>query len=150
MSDQIKFRIREILFWGTMLLMVSILLYIFFLAAYPYKPLRLDSMVVNKDQVCRGGELCFVFKGEKFYPIPADVTVELSNGERYQVMKYTANNPVGTVFRQRCFIVPYHVKPGKYEVIWTGKYEPNAFQSVYIKKKSNWIEVANSMKRLEK
>jgi hypothetical protein len=134
-------KIRECLLWVLLLIMAGTMLTFFAMAWWPYKPLRIDAVSVDKTQVCRGDEMCFQFTGEKFYEMPVNVLIELVDGERYQVMKYTSNMPKGTIFRKRCFIVPHFVKPGKYQIVWSGAYEMNAFNTVHMKARSEWIQV---------
>lgn len=136
--------LKEVIFWGIIGITTAIGLYLIILAAYSYKPLVVESVVPDEQVVCRGEELCFIFRGEKFYDVPAYVTVELVNGERYVVMNYASNTPKGSIFRKRCFFVPYHVKPAKYQIVWTGSYQMNAFNIVHVRANSDWVEVTTS------
>jgi hypothetical protein len=134
---------KEIVFWVILSATAFAGIYFFALASWPYVPARVESIIPEKQSVCRGGELCFVWKGEKFYDMPVNILVELVDGERYAVMSYSSNTPKGSVFRKRCFLVPYHVKPGTYRIQWTGTYPMNAFNTVHLKAISNDIEITN-------
>ena len=111
------------------------------LAYYPYKPLEVKSFVASKDTVTKGCELCYTLTGEKFYNMPVDVTIELIDGESVAIMNYTANMPKGEIARKRCFIVPYHVKAGKYRINWTGVYTMNALNHIRVRAQSQEITV---------
>ena len=98
--------------------------------ALPANPMRIDSFKIDRAEVKQGEKICFLFQGEKFLALPVKVTVEMVNGEGIEVMSYTSNNPVGTLFKKRCFIVPYSAEPGKYFLRWTGTWPVNPIQSV--------------------
>jgi hypothetical protein len=112
-----------------------------FLALWPSDPIRVDSISLNKTTVEQGKEICFKFEGEKYHPIPVAATIELVNGESVALMNYTSNNPVGGPFKWRCFSIPYHVPPGKWQLRWTGRYQMNPLRHVIKTKDSGWFEV---------
>jgi hypothetical protein len=117
------------------------LLYLMFLAFYPYEPVRIDKFLIDKPKVSVGEKLCFQFAGEKFHAVPVEVSIELMDGENYFIMSYDSNNPVGCVFKKRCFIIPYHVEPGKYRLRWTGIYVMNMFNHIRKTVQSDMFEV---------
>lgn len=108
---------------------------------YPYDPIQIDKFTVDKTVVQSGERMCFQFEGEKFYNVPASVVLELTNGESIALMSYDANNPAGKVLRKRCFTIPHHTFPGKYQIRWTAIYQMNSFRTVRKTVKSDWIEV---------
>ena len=111
-------------------LFVFVLIYLIGMALYPYEPVRIDKFLISKNKVVVGEKLCFQFTGQKFYSVPVTVSIELTNGENYFVMSYDSNNPVGSVFKKRSLIIPYHVEAGKYRLRWTGVYQMNPFNIV--------------------
>jgi hypothetical protein len=114
---------------------------ILYLTWYPYNPITVDKITISKEVVSRGECLSFLFHGEKHYPIPVDVTIELVDGVSYFIMSYSSNNPVGNKFKARPFIIPQHIIPGKYKIRWTGVYTMNALNIVRVKKLSQEFEV---------
>ena len=136
-----KNSLSEILFWAMFFALIALFVIMGYFTWYPYTPVRVDGIIPDKTEVCRGEELCFMFKGEKFYEMPVEILVELTNGERYYVMRYTSNTPKGDVFNRRCFIVPNSVKPNNYRIEWTGTYKMNMLREVHKKGYSGWIEV---------
>jgi hypothetical protein len=111
------------------------------MALYPYQPIRVDKFCIDKTVVTHGEKVCFRFEGEKFMPVPVNVLIELANGENIEIMKYTSNNPVGTTFKQRCFLMPHHVIPNRYQIRWTGVYPVNALNRKTVS--SQWITVVS-------
>jgi hypothetical protein len=120
----------DYLIWILLAMLIGVVVYVGFLAWYPFNPIRIDSMPISKTEVCRGERVCFRIIGEKFYAVPVKVSVELVNGEGIAIINYVSNHPPGSKFPPRCFNVPYHVEPGQYRVRWTGVYEMNAFNHV--------------------
>jgi hypothetical protein len=114
---------------------------------WPYNPIRVDRINIDKAVVAHGEKICFQFEGAKFMPVPVNVIIELVNGESFEIMKYSSNNAVGTKFKKRCFIVPHHIPPTKYQLKWSGVYPINALRHIPKSKLSDWIEVveANSV-----
>jgi hypothetical protein len=112
-----------------------------FYAFYPYEPIRIEQIEINKTVVQRGEAIMFHFKGEKLMAVPVHATIELVNGERIAAISYTSNNPPGDKFPWRRFIVPYTAIPGKYRIKWTGVYEVNPIRSIVVMKYSDPIEV---------
>jgi hypothetical protein len=139
---------HEILFWGVLGLMLFVGIYFLGMAVWPYTPVRVDSITPSKTKVCRGEELCFRFVGEKYYDMTTQINVELVNGEAYAVMTYASDNPKGLIEKERCFIVPYHVKPNNYHIRWTGNYHMNAFKTVRKSFLTDWVEVTSGAKGL--
>jgi hypothetical protein len=133
--------ISTILLWVLMGLLIFVISTSMVLTFYPYDPFRLDSISADKKVICRGQEICFTVIGEKFYDIPAYVTVDLINGETISIMNYRVHMPPGPVNRKRCFIIPYNVKPGNYRINWTAVYPVNVFKPVTRNGQSGWIEV---------
>jgi hypothetical protein len=144
-----KSKLSDFLLWTLLVGLILVSGYVAYLALYPYDPLRIDKIVPDKTTVCRGGDLCFQFEGEKFYDIPTNVVIELINGEVYGVMAYSSNSPKGKVFKKRCFIVPYNIKPNTYQIRWTGVYEFNALNHVRKTAKSEFITVTDQMKGIK-
>jgi hypothetical protein len=113
--------------------------YVIGLLVYPYVPLRIDSLTFDKKEAKQGDVVCFVVKGEKFMPIPVRVSVELVNGGVYEVMKYGSNHPPGDKFPDRCFDIPYSIKPKDYHLRWTGTYPVNPIRDVSVTKTSDCV-----------
>jgi hypothetical protein len=111
--------------WTLMLMAVLILIGGAYQIYWPHKAIRIDKIVVSDRVMHRGQVGWFQFQGEKFMPITAHAQVELTDGKSYALMSYDSDNPVGTKFIPRAFIVPYHVVPGKYRIKWTGSYDIN-------------------------
>jgi hypothetical protein len=137
-----RFRLKEILFYSMLIGLALVCGSLMLFAWYPYTPLRIDSFPLDKTEVLQGGEICFTVNGEKFYDIPVDVNIELINGESMSMVNYRANNPKGLLHKTRCFVIPYHVKPGYYQVRWSGVYQMNAFNYVRLVQLSDWVVVA--------
>jgi hypothetical protein len=134
-------KVKDFMFWilfGFLTLSASMVL---FLTWYPYNPITVDKITISKEVVSRGECLSFQFHGEKHYPVPVDVTIELVDGVSYFIMSYSSNNPVGNKFKARPFIIPHHIIPGKYKLRWTGVYTMNALNIVRVKKLSQEFEV---------
>jgi hypothetical protein len=148
-SDKGTATISDYLVWILLGMLIAAVGYVAFLAFYPRDPIRIDSMPINKTQACRGERVCFQILGEKFYPVPVRVSVELVNGEGIAIVNYISNHPPGSKFPQRCFNVPYHVEPGKHRIRWTGVYEMNSFQHVVKKMMSEPITIVPSPKMLK-
>jgi hypothetical protein len=126
---------------GLFAILVAVFAYIAVLTLWPYEPLRLDSITAEKSVACRGEELCFTIKGYKYHNIMAQVNVDLINSESIAIMHYPASMPAGEICRKRCFVVPHHVKPGKYKINWSATYEVNAFRNVTYRGQSEEVEI---------
>jgi hypothetical protein len=133
--------VTDVLLWVLLAILTLVVLYGGILAWFPYNPLRLDSFTLDKTEVCRGEKVCFKITGEKFYPVPVHVSVELINGESIAIVNYVSNHPVGEGFKPRCFNIPYHIEPKKYQLRWTGVYQMNAFNYVRRTALSEWITI---------
>jgi hypothetical protein len=96
----------------------------------PQDPVRIDKIKIEPVAVRIGEKFCFQFTGEKYIAAPVAVSVELVNGEAYEIMKYSSNTPVGNVFKKRCFVVPPYVLPGRYHIRWSGTYHVNFINDV--------------------
>jgi hypothetical protein len=118
-------RVQEIITWALLFCLVSILAIVCYQIFYPHKVMRIDKIVVSNTTMHRGSVEWFQFEGEKFIPITAHINVEMSNGRSYHLMSYESDNPVGSKFVPRAFIVPNHILPGKYRIKWTGTYDVN-------------------------
>jgi hypothetical protein len=136
-----KNKAKDYMFWVLLSTLMIGTCSILFLVWYPYKPVTIESYTVNREAVCRGGEICHLLSGIKNLPLPVNVSVELLDGEAYDLTHYISNSPVGRMDRRRCFNIPYHVKPGKYRLHWTGSYEVNPFNTVKIRVHSQEFEV---------
>jgi hypothetical protein len=143
-----KSKIYDIMMWVLLALFVTITSYVAFLTFYPYEPLRIDAFIVDKTEAVRGEKVCFRLIGEKFYPIPVKVSIELIDGENIAIVNYVSNNPVGKGFHPRCFNVPYHVEPKEYKLRWTGVYEMNGFNHVRKTAMSEIIKILPGPKML--
>jgi hypothetical protein len=137
--DHVTF--REITLWVLQAVFMVILAYSAYQLWWPVEILRIDSVKVFQTEIKRGDLLTFQFTGEKLLPLPVHANIELINGERIAIMAYTSNNPVGTVFSRRSFIVPYHILPGRYQIKWTGVYEVNALRTITLTTKSEGITI---------
>jgi hypothetical protein len=82
-----------------------------------------------------------MFSGKKFMDITSHITIELVNGERIQIMSYDSNTSPGEAFKKRSFIIPYHIQPTKYQIVWTGTYPVNGLRDMRVMTKSKWIEI---------
>jgi hypothetical protein len=142
MNETKKNGVKDKAFWVIFSLLVISMGYMVSIAAWPYKPVRVDSIIIDKEEAKRGDEVCFQFYGEKFYDIPTEITVELVNGERFEVAKYTSCTTPGVTFKPRCFIVPSNINIDSYRVQWTGVNYMNALNKVTTKGFSdNWIKI---------
>lgn len=130
----------EILLWIMWLSITFIMGYFLYLFWWPIEPIRIDKIEI-KSELHAGERTSFHFMGEKFVDVPAHVSIELVNGESIALMTYTSHNSVGTVFRERPFIVPYHIYPGKYRLKWTGVYEVTALRSITRVAYSDWVTI---------
>jgi hypothetical protein len=132
---------RMILSWILVIALFCIIVMYAWLSLYPLNPIDVMSLKVNKTVIYRGEEVCYTLTAEKYHDVAATVNIELVNCERILIMSYAAQMPLGKLIRKRCFIVPYHVKPGFYQVNWSAVYDMNAFQSVRKDISSQRIEV---------
>jgi hypothetical protein len=132
---------KDIVFWGILLFMIGTITIMGWQAWYPYDPVTFNYLSVDKSTVCRGQELCYTIDADKNLDVPAKVAIEMANGENILIMTYDAHMPVGHVRRKKCFVVPYHVKPEKYRISWTGTYEVSPFQYVRKTILSDIVEV---------
>lgn len=134
-----KMSITVKLLIALLLTLVGSLCVFLVLAVYPYDVLRIDKIIVDREEVVPGDKICFVLQGEKFYDVAGKVLVELVNGEAIEIMKYEANNPPGRLSSPyRCFIWP-KVLPGKWKIRWSAVYPMNAFNNRPEKILSDWI-----------
>jgi hypothetical protein len=151
---RILFDKLNIIFRHGFLVFVSLLVIVTgFMIFYPFNPMEVREILVPQRTVAQGEKLCFQFVGEKHMAITANAVVELVNGEAIEVMKYSSNNPVGEVFRQRCFIVPYTVPVDKYSIRWTGTYHVNGLRSIvrsYETKKEIYVIEETKFKKASK
>jgi hypothetical protein len=120
---------KDIILWILMLLLVFFLSGGLYQIYWPHEAVRIDKIVVSSSVMKRGSVQWFQFKGEKLMEITAHVTVELVDGKNYALMTYDSNNPVGTQFKPRAFIVPYHIVPGYYRIKWAGTYDINPLKT---------------------
>jgi hypothetical protein len=124
---------------------ISVWLIVTYWLYWPYNPIRIDKFILDKEVVSQGEQICFRFEGEKYLDLPANVTIELVNGESIQIATYIATNPPGTVLRSRCFNIPYHVMPKKdYQIKWTGNYHVNPIRHVIKTTQSEKFEVTEN------
>jgi len=134
---------REILVRVLFILLIMITTFGFVQIWWPYNPVRVDNFIIEKTILNQGESTYFQFQGEKFYNIPCHVSIELVNGENFAIMSYVSNNPKGTIFKKRSFIIPYHIPAGKYQLRWTGVYEMNPLNSVTKVAYSKFITILN-------
>jgi hypothetical protein len=112
---------------------------------WPYTPMRIDKFILDKEVVAQGDRICFTFDGAKLLPLPANVVIELVNGEAILIATYFVNNPVGTVLKSRCFNIPYHVMPKKdYQIKWTATWQVNPLRNIIKTVQSGKFEVAEN------
>jgi hypothetical protein len=121
--------------------LITILVYIVGSLIWPYDPIAIKDISINKTQVEVGDEICYTVNGCKKMALPADVTISLMNGEVFPIMHYRTNMPTGKLIRNRCFNIPSHIKPGKYRIYWTAEYQVNAFRKVVKNYNTNVFEV---------
>ena len=114
---------------------------------WPYNPIRIDEVKVDKDIVATGERICFQIAGEKFMPVQVKVIVELVNGESMHIVSYDSNVPVGDKFIPRCFIVPYSIIPRQYQIRWTGGYQVNMLRVVTKRALSKWITIVDGLEQ---
>ena len=108
---------------------------------WPYEPIRVDTINVWPTTVKQGEEVHFQFVGEKFMPFPVDALIEVTNGSSIEIMTYKSNQPKGTNFKIRSFIMPFTVKPENVRIRWTGVYHVNPIRNIVFTKTSDFIKV---------
>ena len=114
---------------------------VFISAYYPYDPLEIVSFTVDKQTVCQGGKICYNLKGEKFYSLPAFVTISLINGESIPIVSYVANNKKGHIDAGRCILLPSKLEHPRYRIQWMAVYLFPMYGTATETVESNWIEV---------
>jgi hypothetical protein len=134
---------RELILWTLLVFFIFVLVYVGYLTWWPYNPIRVDGIKVCQSEVRRGEVIYFTFKGEKFMNITSHITIELVNGERMLIMSYDSNTPPGEAFKKRSFIVPYHIQPGRYQLVWTGVYNINPIRDIIKTTKSDFITITD-------
>jgi hypothetical protein len=112
---------------------------------YPYEPIRIDALHIDKTEARVGELLCFTMVGEKLMPIPVRVAVELVDGEGVGIVNYWSNVPMGLKFKERCFNIPMHIKTNHYQVKWTGTYSVNGLRNITKEVLSKPIYITNHL-----
>ena len=97
---------------------------------YPYNPLEIKDISMEKTEYVPGEKVCLFFTAEKYMDIPAIVSIEMVNGEKIEVMRYVSHNPPGSVFKRRCFVMPTSIDAGDYRLKWTGIYPVNGLRNI--------------------
>jgi hypothetical protein len=120
MTDNTK--TNMVMVWIFLCLFLAGMATLLFIALYPFEPTKVSSFTIDKTQAYRGDMICYTIRGEKFYALPALVSIVLDNGESIEMMYYNSNVDVGLFMKKKCFIVPYHVIPNRYNVKWTALY----------------------------
>jgi hypothetical protein len=93
---------------------------------YPYDPIDVQRIELDRYTASIGDEVCYTIIGRKLLPIRGKIVVELINGEAIQLMTIEPLMELNKPFKPRCFIVPETVRPNnEYRVRWTGGYQPN-------------------------
>jgi hypothetical protein len=128
----------------TLLSVLGFICLFFYWLLWPYDPIRIDKFNVDKTTAMQGERICFVFEGEKLLALPANVVVELVDGEAIQIMTYTANNDVGCIMKSRCFNVPYVITPKSYKIRWTAEYPVNHIRKVREVATSDFIKITEN------
>jgi hypothetical protein len=113
---------------------------------YPYEPIRIDRLDIDKTECSVGDTVCVQMVGEKLLPLPVRVTLSLVNGSSITIETYWSNSPVGNKFRSRCFNVPFHIATNWYQVQWDGAYPINNNRTVYKQVLSKPIYVTNNLR----
>ena len=109
---------------------------------WPYDPIRVDTVRLDKYEATHGEKVCFFVEGKKFLDLPAKVSIELVDGEAIYVMSYNSQHPPGTQFKGRCFLVPLHTVPkDTYVVRWIARYQVNPIREVVETKDSDFIKI---------
>ena len=140
------FLVVMVAFVVALLIYSSILGYYLF---YPFEPIRISYLAVDNTEANVGDEVCVTMMGEKLMPLPVHVTLTLVNGKSIELEKYTSNNPVGKVFKPRCFTIPMHVKTSWYQVQWDGYYDINQTRTVHLTVRSKPIYITNHWKAMK-
>jgi hypothetical protein len=123
--------------------------YISYLMFWPFDPLTDIKITVKELVVNPGGRQCFTVTGMKLLPAPADVLVEMVNGELIPIMSFSSNESVGRFTLSRCFNVPYQLEPPpdesreEYAVRLTAVYHVNPLNDITEVEKSNCFRVKN-------
>lgn len=87
--------------------LISIWGLVAWLTLWPFEPIRIDAVLINKTEVMRGGEICFDLVAEKLLPFPADTQIDITNGINVPLFNYTSNAKVGKLKScPRCSFVP--------------------------------------------
>ena len=92
---------KSIILWALWLVLVILMSIWAYQKYHPVEVIRVDHILFDKTEYARGENVVFTFIGEKFRDIPADILVELVNGERIMAKRYSSNNPVGKIFKPR-------------------------------------------------
>ena len=112
---------------------------------YPYNPIRIDALYVDKTEAHVGDTVCFKMVGEKLMEVPVSVSLELVNGEGVAIMNYSSNVPKGAKFKERCFNIPMHIKSNHYRLLWRGVYPVNGLRNIVKEKLSNTVYITNNL-----
>ena len=113
---------------------------------WPIDPLTNVSIVVKNQEVSPGGRQCFTVTGIKTVNAPADVIVEMMNGELIPIMSFHSNEPAGPINLSRCFNVPYQVETDnsrrdKYSIRLIARYYVNTLREITEVEKSDCFYV---------
>ena len=134
---------KDIFFWGILIILASGLFCVMWMSLYPYKPMRIDHLAIDKTAATVGDSLCIQMVGEKLLPVPVHVSIELVNGYGIAIANYDSNTAIGTTFKPRCFNIPMHIETSTYRVRWTGTYILNEFRRITLVVYSEPIHITN-------
>ncbi len=122
-------------------ILVIFLLVILFMMFFPYKPIDINKLCLNKTSAIRGEEVLFLLDANKNMDILVNANLELVDGVSYGLFSYTTYHSRLKRPRWRSFVVPSHIKPGKYQLRWTGVYQVNCLNTVIVSTVSDWIDI---------
>lgn len=94
--------------------MIAIWAAVAFITLWPFEPIKVAAIPIDKKVVHRGGEICFDLVAEKLLPFPADTQIDIVNSINVPLFNYSSNAKVGKLkSRPRCSFIPNRVEYGE-------------------------------------
>lgn len=141
-----RFRQMYRLAWTGVIFGVLVILCIVAIYVYPYNPIDIRTLKVDKKVVEQGDLVTFQLDAHKYYDVFPECTIELISDcfTSYHIMTYVAWDPPGSSFRARPFVIPHSIPSGRYRIHLTAVYPVAFFRSVTKSVLSDWMVVDNS------
>jgi len=94
--------------------LIAMWVFVAWLILWPFEPIRVDAIQIDKKIVKRGGEICFDLVGEKLLSAPAETQIDITNSINVPLFNYKSNASVGKLkSRPYCSFVPNRTEYGE-------------------------------------